>query len=299
MYINRLSDHLKENFGEKLYRISLDGGMTCPNRDGTCGTRGCIFCSEDGSGEFTPDKYLSLDKQIELGKMLVAHKTKSDKFIAYLQAFSNTYAPVGYLRKIYFNVIQRDDIAVLSIATRPDCINQEVLELLRELNDIKPVWVELGLQTCNEKTAEFIRRGYKNSVYEEAVKSLKNIGCKVITHVIFGLPNESKEDMLKSAEYAGRFSDGIKFHNLYVVKNTDLAKIYEVSPFSLLTMDEYIDVLCSALRVIPKDTVVHRLTGDGDKKTLIAPLWTSNKKKVLREIENAFTDRNITQGENL
>lgn len=299
MYINRLSDYLKENFGEKLYRISLDGGMSCPNRDGTCGTRGCIFCSDTGSGEFTPDKHLSIDKQIEIGKRLVEHKTSSQRFIAYFQAFSNTYAPIDYLRKLFFSVIKREDIAVLSIATRPDCIGKEVLELLKELNKIKPVWVELGLQTCNKKTAEFIRRGYPNSVYEETVYNLKSIGCKVISHIIFGLPYESKDDMLKTAAYSGSFSDGLKFHNLYIVKNTDLATIYENQPFHILTMDEYIDILCSSLRLIPKQTVVHRLTGDGDKKTLIAPLWTVNKKKVLREIENALTDRNIIQGENL
>ena len=299
MYINMLSDYLKDNFGEKLYRISLDGGMTCPNRDGTCGTRGCIFCTEDGSGEFTPHKYLSLDEQINAGKKLVESKTRSDKYIAYFQAFSNTYAPVEYLRKLYTKVIKRDDIAILSIATRPDCINDEVLCLLDELNKIKPVWVELGLQTCNEKTAVFIRRGYKNDVYEDAVAKLKDINCKVITHIIFGLPFESKDEMIKSAKYAGRFSDGIKFHMLYVAKNTDLAKIYENIPFPMLSMDEYIDVLCNSLRVVPKETVIHRLTGDGDKKSLIAPLWSCNKKKVLREINNALIDRNIVQGERL
>ena len=299
MYINMLSDYLKDNFGEKLYRISLDGGMTCPNRDGTCGTRGCIFCTEDGSGEFTPHKYLSLDEQINAGKKLVENKTRSDKYIAYFQAFSNTYAPVEYLRKLYTKVIKRDDIAILSIATRPDCINDEVLCLLDELNKIKPVWVELGLQTCNEKTAVFIRRGYKNDVYESAVAKLKDINCKVITHIIFGLPFESKDEMIKSAKYAGRFSDGIKFHMLYVAKNTDLAKIYENIPFPMLSMDEYIDVLCNSLRVVPKETVIHRLTGDGDKKSLIAPLWSCNKKKVLREINNALIDRNIVQGERL
>lgn len=299
MYINMLSDYLKDNFGEKLYRISLDGGMTCPNRDGTCGTRGCIFCTEDGSGEFTPHKYLSLDEQIKAGKKLVENKTRSDKYIAYFQAFSNTYAPVEYLRKLYTKVIKRDDIAILSIATRPDCINDEVLCLLDELNKIKPVWVELGLQTCNEKTAVFIRRGYKNDVYEDAVAKLKDINCKVITHIIFGLPFESKDEMIKSAKYAGRFSDGIKFHMLYVAKNTDLAKIYENIPFPMLSMDEYIDVLCNSLRVVPKETIIHRLTGDGDKKSLIAPLWSCNKKKVLREINNALIDRNIVQGERL
>lgn len=299
MYINMLSDYLKDNFGEKLYRISLDGGMTCPNRDGTCGTKGCIFCSESGSGEFTPDKFMSLDSQIEFGKSLVAKKSKSDRYIAYFQAFSNTYAPMEYLRKLYFEVINRDDIAVLSIATRPDCINDDVIELLGELNKIKPVWIELGLQSSNEKTARFIRRGYENHVYEKAVNKLKSIGCKVITHIILGLPDETKDDMLKTAEYAGKFSDGVKFHMLYITKDSDLALYYKETGFHLLSREEYIDILCECLRVIPKNVVIHRLTGDGDKSKLIAPLWTLNKKRVLREINNAFIDRNIEQGENI
>ena len=297
MYINMLSDYLKDNFGEKLYRISLDGGMTCPNRDGTCGTKGCIFCSENGSGEFTPDKLMSLEEQIIAGKKLVAQKTKSEKYIAYFQAFSNTYAPVEYLRNLYYGVVNRDDIAVLSIATRPDCINDDVIKLLDELNKIKPVWIELGLQTSNEKTADFIRRGYKNSVYEKAVTSLKSVGCKVITHIILGLPDETKDDMLKTAEYAGRFSDGVKFHMLYITKDSDLAQYYKENNFHLLSREEYIDILCGCLRVIPKNVVIHRLTGDGEKSKLLAPLWTLNKKKVLREINNAFIDRNIEQGE--
>lgn len=298
MYINMLSDYLKDNFGEKLYRISLDGGMTCPNRDGTCGTKGCIFCSENGSGEFTPDKSLSLNEQIEAGKALVAHKTKSEKYIAYFQAFSNTYAPVNYLRKIYTEVINRSDIAVLAIATRPDCLGDDVVMLLKELNDVKPVWVELGLQSAKEETAGFIRRGYKNYVYEEAVSKLKEAGCKVITHLILGLPDETKEDMINSARYAGKFSDGVKFHMLYITKNSDLDLYYKTNPFPLLSREDYIDVLCGCIRVLPKKTVIHRLTGDGEKSTLAAPLlWTLNKKKVLREISNAFIDRNIEQGE--
>lgn len=294
-----LSDYLKDSFGEKLYRISLDGGMTCPNRDGTCGTKGCIFCSESGSGEFTPDKFLSLDSQIEAGKSLVAKKSKSDRYIAYFQAFSNTYAPIEYLRKLYFEVINRDDIAVLSIATRPDCINDDVIELLGELNKIKPVWIELGLQSSNEKTARFIRRGYENQVYEKASYELKNIGCKVITHIILGLPDETKDDMLKTAEYAGDFSDGVKFHMLYITKDSDLAMYYKETGFHILSIEEYIDILCECLRVIPKNVVIHRLTGDGEKSKLIAPLWSLNKKKVLREINNAFVDRNIEQGEKI
>ena len=297
MYINMLSDYLKETFGEKLYRISLNGGMSCPNRDGTCGSDGCLFCSEKGAGEFTPDIALSLDEQIEEGKKLVLHKTKSDKFIAYFQAFSNTYAPVEYLRKLYFDVINRKDIAVLSIATRPDCINNDVIKLLEEINRIKPVWVELGLQTSKEDTAKIIRRGYRNCVYEEAVEKLKSAGCKVITHLILGLPYESKSDMISSAQYAGRISDGIKFHMLYITKDSDLNTYYEENKFYVLTREEYIDILCCCVRVIPKNVVIHRLTGDGEKSMLVAPLWTVNKKKVLREINNAFTDRDVQQGE--
>lgn len=297
MYINMLSDYLKDNFGEKLYRISLDGGMTCPNRDGTCGDRGCIFCSESGAGEFTPDKSLSLNEQIEAGKALVAHKTRSEKYIAYFQAFSNTYAPVEYLRKLYTEVINRSDIAVLSIATRPDCLNDDVIMLLKELNEIKPVWIELGLQSAKEETAKFIRRGYENRVYEEAVFKLQKAGCKVITHLILGLPHETKEDMINSARYAGKLSDGVKFHMLYITKNSDLDLYYQANPFPVLSREEYIDTLCGCIRAIPRKVVIHRLTGDGDKSTLTAPLWTLNKKKVLREINNAFIDRNVEQGE--
>lgn len=299
MYINMLSEYLKETYGEKLYRISLDGGMTCPNRDGTCGDKGCIFCTESGSGEFTPDKLLSIDEQIERAKDLVSHKSKSNRYIAYFQSFSNTYAPVDYLRKLYFDVINREDVAVLSIATRPDCLGEEVIKLLYELNKIKPVWVELGLQTSNEDTAAFIRRGYSNEIYENAVENLKAAGCKIITHLILGLPYENKEDMIKSARYAGKFSDGIKFHMLYIAKNTDIEKIYSKGELKLLSIEEYTNVLCECLRVIPEEVVIHRITGDGDKKYLIAPIWTANKKKVLQEIHNAFKDRDINQGENI
>lgn len=297
MYINMLSDYLKDTFGEKLYRISLDGGMTCPNRDGKCGTKGCLFCTEKGAGEFTPDKLLSLEKQIEISKSLVAHKTKSDKYIAYFQAFSNTYAPIEYLSKLYFNVINREDIAVLAIATRPDCINEDVIKLLAELNEIKPVWIELGLQTSKEDTAIIIRRGYRNCVYEEAVAKLKSAGCKVITHLILGLPYESKSDMVNSARYAGSLSDGIKFHMLYITKDSDLNIYHEENKFHVLSREEYIDILCDCVRVVPKNIVIHRLTGDGEKSKLVTPLWAANKKKVLREINNAFTDRDIQQGE--
>lgn len=299
MYVNMLSDYLKNKYGEKYYRISLNGGMSCPNRDGTCGSKGCLFCGEKGSGEFTPDITLSLNEQIESAKKLVSDKTKSDKFIAYFQAYSNTYAPVSYLRKLYFDVVNRDDISILSIATRPDCINDEVVTLLIELNEVKPVWVELGLQTSNENTVNLIRRGYDNEVFLDAVKKLSHAGIKVITHIILGLPFETKGDMIASAKFAGKVSDGVKFHMLYVSADTDLAEFYKSEKFHILDRDEYIDVLCECIRVIPPGVVVHRLTGDPEKSKLIAPLWSINKKKVLREIQNTFTDRNIIQGEYL
>ncbi len=299
MYVNMLSDYLKGEFGEKYYRLSLNGGMTCPNRDGTCGTKGCLFCGEKGAGEFTPDIRLTLDEQIESAKRFVADKNKTDKYIAYFQAYSNTYAPIGYLRELYYTVINREDIAVLSIATRPDCLSDEVVDLLRDLNKIKPVWVELGLQTSNEKTAKLIRRGYTNEVYLKAVEDLHQAGVKVITHIILGLPFEQKEDMINSARFAGKISDGIKFHMLYVTEDTDLAELYYLEQLRLIDREEYIDILCKCIRVIPPEVVIHRLTGDPEKSKLIAPLWTAHKKKVLKEIHNAFKDRNIVQGEYL
>ena len=299
MYVRMLSDYLKEEYGDKFYRISLNGGMTCPNRDGTCGVKGCIFCTEEGAGEFTPDIRLTIEQQIFEAKKLVSSKSTSDKYIAYFQAYSNTYAPVEYLEKLFGKVIAREDVVILSIATRPDCLSEDVINLLGKLNKIKPVWIELGLQTSNVATAEFIRRGYPNSVYEKAAADLHPVGCKVITHLILGLPDENKADMIASALYAGQHSDGIKFHMLYISESSDIAAFYKRNPFHLLSREEYIDVLCECIRVIPKNSVIHRLTGDPDKRTLLAPLWTTDKKRVLREINNAFIDRDVTQGENL
>ncbi|MBE6734360.1 MAG: TIGR01212 family radical SAM protein [Ruminococcaceae bacterium] len=297
MHCYMLSDYLKEQYGTKIYKLLLSGGMTCPNRDGKCGVGGCIFCSRGGSGEFSQDSRLTIDEQIEREKEKLKDKSKSDKYIAYFQSFSNTYAPVEYLRELYTPVVMRDDVAVLSIATRPDCLSDEIIDLLIELNKIKPVWVELGLQTKSEKTAEFINRGYKNEVYEIAVEKLRRAKINVITHLILGLPYETKEDMIASARYAGLHSDGIKFHLLYVVKDTILANLYEKGEFELITMDEYIDILCDCIRSIPAEVVIHRLTGDPDKSSLIAPLWSADKVKVLREIHNALYDKNAIQGE--
>lgn len=291
-----LNEYLKSTFGEKIYKISLNGGMTCPNRDGTLSTKGCIFCSKGGSGEFSADKLLSVTEQIEQAKLRIKAKTDCKRFIAYFQPFTNTYADISYLRRIFYEAIENPDIAVLSIATRPDCLGEDILLLLYELNRIKPVWIELGLQSIHKKTADYIRRCYELEVYNEAVKNLKEIGVTVVTHIILGLPFETKGMMLESVKYAGERSNGIKLQLLHVLKDTDLLNDYSKGLFKTLSMDEYIDLLCDCIEILPKDTVVHRLTGDGDKKLLVAPLWSGDKKRVLNSISKAFRERNIVQG---
>lgn len=296
MYYYSLNEYLKNTFGEKVYKISLNGGMTCPNRDGTLSDKGCIFCSKGGSGEFSADKLLTVTEQIEQAKLRIKAKTDCKRFIVYFQPFTNTYADISYLRKIYYEAIENPDIAVLSIATRPDCLGKDVLELIDELNRIKPVWIELGLQTIHKKTADYIRRCYELEVYEEAVKNLKEIGVTVVTHIILGLPFETKEMMLESVKYAGERSDGIKLQLLHVLKDTDLLNDYNRGLFKTLSMDEYIDILCDSIEILPKNVVIHRLTGDGDKKLLVAPLWSADKKRVLNSINKTFRERNIVQG---
>lgn len=280
-----VNEYCKKQFGEKIYKISLNGGMSCPNRDGKIDVRGCIFCSAGGSGDFAPDRSIPLDEQIEDAKRRVSSKYKGTHYIAYFQAYTNTYAPVEKLRALFMPVIKREDIAVLSIATRPDCLSDEVLDLLRELNDIKPVWVELGLQTIHEKTADYIRRGYSLPVYDKAVRDLEAIGIHTITHLILGLPGETKEDMLQSVRYVSDCgSQGIKLQLLHVLKGTDLASDYEKGLFRTLLFDEYIDLLADCVRLLPKDMIVHRLTGDGPKNLLIAPMWSADKKRVMNAI---------------
>lgn len=280
-----VNEYCKKQFGKKLYKISLNGGMSCPNRDGKLGVRGCIFCSAGGSGDFAPDRSIPLDEQIEDAQRRVSSKYKGTHYIAYFQAYTNTYAPVEKLRALFMPVIKREDIAVLSIATRPDCLSDEVLDLLRELNDIKPVWVELGLQTIHEKTADYIRRGYSLPVYDKAIRDLEAIGIHTITHLILGLPSETKEDMLQSVRYVSDCgSQGIKLQLLHVLKGTDLASDYEKGLFRTLLFDEYIDLLVDCVRVLPKDMIVHRLTGDGPKNLLIAPMWSADKKRVMNAI---------------
>lgn len=276
-----LNQYYKEKFGCKVYKLSIDAGFTCPNRDGTCGENGCIFCSGDGSGEFA-ERGTSITLQLENAKKRVAKKLKNGKYIAYFQAFTNTYADISVLRKVYFEAIKPDYIVGINIATRPDCLPQSVIDLLKEINGIKPVCVELGFQTSNEKTAEYIRRGYKNAVYFDAVKRLKENGIEVVTHIIIGLPNETKADVLKTTQTAVDIgTNGIKFHLLHVLQGTDLAKEYEAGVFSCLELEEYAEILKECINLLPEDTVVHRITGDGAKKDLIAPLWSADKKRVL------------------
>ncbi len=283
--------YLKDKFGQKVYKISLDGGFTCPNRDGKTGTRGCIFCSKGGSGDFAESREMSITEQIENGKKKVEKKIKSGKYIAYFQAFTNTYAPVEMLRQKYEEAINHPDIVALSIATRPDCLGDDVLRLLDEMNKIKPVFVELGLQTIHQKSAKYIRRGYDLSVYDKAVRDLKKIGVNVVVHVILGLPNESENDMLKTVKYVCESgANGIKLQLLHVIDGTDLAKDYEKGLFKTLEFDEYVNLIVKCVKIIPKDIVIHRLTGDGAKKDLIAPLWSADKKRVLNAINKALSE---------
>ncbi len=282
-------EYLKERFGQKVYRIALDGGFTCPNRDGTLGTGGCIFCSGYGSGDFACDRNLSITEQIEKGKELVRGKMPAGqgKYIAYFQAFTGTYAPAQRLRSVYEEAIAHPDIAVLSIATRPDCLPEQVLDLLTELNHKKPVWVELGLQTIHEKTAEYIRRGYPLSVYDDAVRKLSEGGIEVITHIILGLPGGTREEMLQTAAYVGQGPiSGIKIQLLHVLEGTDLAAEYKKGSFNCMTMEEYTDLVRDCISLLPEHVVIHRMTGDGAKKDLIAPLWSGDKKRVLNMLRS-------------
>lgn len=284
-----LNEYCRERFGEKLYKLSLNGGMTCPNRDGTLGSRGCIFCSAGGSGDFAPSAALNMDQQLEEAKSRVSKKFRGSRYIAYFQAYTNTYAPVEYLRSLFLPVIQREEVAVLSIATRPDCLGEEVLALLEELNRIKPVWVELGLQTIHPETARFIRRGYPLEVYDRAVERLNGLGIHTVTHVILGLPGESREAMLDTVRYvARRGSGGIKLQLLHVLEGTDLAEEYRAGRVPVMTLEEYAELVADCVALLPEEMVVHRLTGDGPKRILLAPLWSGDKKRVLNAVHRAI-----------
>ena len=275
-----LSDHYKETFGCKVYKLSLDGGFTCPNRDGRLGTAGCIFCT--GSGEFAEGGIDPIPVQLERAKQRVSAKNKGGKYIAYFQAFTNTYAPVERLRRLYLDAIAPDDIVGLSIGTRPDCLGEDVMALLQEINAIKPLSVELGLQTIHAETARYIRRGYEAPVYFDAVRRLKEANIDVVTHIILGLPGETPEMMVHTTEAAvNAGTDGVKFHLLHVLQNTDLAADYAAGKFECLTLEEYGAILKRCIAVLPEGTVVHRITGDGAKKSLLAPQWSADKKRVL------------------
>lgn len=284
--IRLLNPYLQERFGCKVYKLSLSAHVTCPNRDGTLDTRGCIFCSAGGSGDFAADVAQPIAQQICEAKAKVAAKIRHGKYIAYFQSYTNTYAPVSYLREIFTEAIAPDDIVALSIGTRPDCLSEEIIDLLRELNRIKPVWVELGLQTIHERSAAYIRRGYPLSVYDSAVKALRDAGIEVIVHVILGLPGESVEDMKETVDYVTHSGiQGIKLQLLHVLRGTDLAADYEAGKVQVMSMEEYLSLLSVLLPRIPENVIIHRLTGDGPKSLLIAPLWTADKKRVLNALK--------------
>ncbi len=275
-----------------MYKIAIDGGFTCPNRDGTLDNRGCIFCSGAGSGDFAENRKDSVTEQIEKGKERLSGKIKNGKYIAYFQAFTNTYGPVDELKRKYEEAIRHPDIVAVSIATRPDCLEDDVLDLIEELNHIKPVWVELGLQTIHEKTAAYIRRGYRLSVFDEAVLRLRRRGITTIVHVILGLPGETRADMLETVSYVGKSGvSGIKLQLLHVLRGTDLEKDYESGRFEVMSMEDYVNLVADCIAALPRNMVIHRMTGDGDKKTLIAPLWSGDKKRVLNALNKAIKEK--------
>lgn len=292
-----LDYYIKQHYGKKLYKIALNGGCTCPNRDGTCGDRGCIFCSEGGSGDFASPAFLPIKEQLKAGKELLSNKYQGSGYIAYFQAFTNTYAPISHLRKIFSEAMEDPEVKILSIATRPDCLDSEVLALLKELNEHKPVWVELGLQTIHSQSADFIRRGYELPVFEKAVKNLAALNIVVITHVILFLPGESVDNMLETIEYLNTLPiQGIKLQLLHILEHTDLAEIYAMNKFHLPDMEEYFELAGRCICRLRPDIVIHRLTGDGPKSLLIAPLWTGNKRLVLNSMHKYFREYHIWQG---
>ena len=294
--MRRLSDYCKEKFETKVYRLALSSGATCPNRDGKVGVGGCSFCSEKGSGEFAID-VMDLDLQIERAKVLISKKFPNSinaadrKYIAYFQSFSNTYGDTKRLIGLFERAINKDEVVALSVATRPDCFSEEMLNSLERLNKIKPVWIELGLQTINENTARDFNRGYTLDVFEKTYTELKKRNFEVIVHMILGLPGESEEDMYATVKYLSKKNiDGIKIHGLHILKGTRLASEYEKHPFKIMSLEEYTRVLINCLKLLPKDTVVHRMTGDGDKRVLIEPQWSADKKRVLNYINKKIKE---------
>lgn len=297
MYINTLNDYLRRRFGRKIYKLSLTSGCTCPNRDGTLGTRGCIFC--DGAGAFAEQG--GVPEQLTAAKLRVADKAGENAgYIAYFQSFTNTYAPAEILRPIFYAAMEPEDVVALSVATRPDCLPPEIMELLTELRRIKPVWVELGLQSIHPTSAAWMRRGYDLPVFDDAVCRLKEIGAEVIVHQILGLPGETVEDMAATARYIGESgADGVKFHLLHVLQNTDFAEEWRAGRVKPMSLEAYIAALEACIRQLPRDMVIHRMTGDGAKRDLLAPLWSGDKKRVLNAINAAFLRDDLEQGSDL
>lgn len=294
-YYYSYNEYMSQRFGGKVYKLSLDGGMTCPNRDGTLSTGGCIFCSEGGSGDFAERRADSISVQIDRAKKQVERKYKGNRYVAYFQSFTNTYGDVGKMRKIFSEAIENECVVALSIGTRPDCLGEEVIALLGELNRIKPVFVELGLQTIHPETAALINRCYELPVYDEAVKRLREIGINTVVHIILGLPHETREMMLETVDYVVKSgADGIKLQLLHVLKGTVLEKMYLDGEFDVMSEDEYISAVTDCLAIIPRNVVIHRLTGDAPKRILVAPLWSADKKEVLNrlngEIRRRFPD---------
>lgn len=291
MIYKTLNEHYKERFGCKVYKLSIDAGFTCPNRDGTLGSRGCVFCSADGGGEFAQKCAGSIAMQLELAQKRVEQKNKSGKYIAYFQSFTNTYAPVTTLERLYTEAIAPEYIVGLSIGTRPDCLPDEVIALLGRINRIKPVSIELGLQTVNPDTVKYIRRGYENKVYTDAVKRLKTAGIEIVTHIIIGLPGETADDAVNATRFAvNEGTNGIKFHLLHVLKGTDLAADFFAGRFECLTLEQYAKALKVCINELNESIVVHRITGDGAKKNLIAPLWSADKKRVLNFLNKYLSE---------
>lgn len=294
-----LNHFLREKFGEKVFKISLDGGFSCPNRDGKVGRGGCVFCSARGSGDFAGDRDFSISKQFDDVKTMMAHKWKSGKYIAYFQAYTNTYAPVEELRRKYNEAIEKEGVVALAIATRPDCLDEDVLDLLEEMNKKLYVWVELGLQTSNDETAKIINRGYMLETFDEAMSNLKKRNIDTVVHAIFGLPGETKEDMINTIDYiAHSGAMGIKIHLLHLMKNTALVKEYEMGNLEFLSQEDYIDLITKSVSMLPEEMIVHRLTGDAPRNELIGPMWSLKKWEVLNAIDKAFEDNDIWQGKN-
>jgi len=293
---NSLNNFLREKFGEKVFKISLDAGFTCPNRDGSISTGGCVFCSSRGSGDFTGNA-CDLAEQFHEVRAMMNRKWKSGKYMGYFQAYTNTYAPVELLREKYYSILEQEDVVGIAIATRPDCLPTDVLELLSEINGRTYLWVELGLQTMHEHTADIINRGYKLEKYIDAVKALKKRGIEVVTHQILGLPGEGRREMLQTLDFiANTGTQGIKLHLLHLLKETRLEEMYRRGEFNLMSMEEYIETVVDCIERLPEYMVIHRITGDGPRDTLIGPEWSLKKFEVINAIEHLLMDRDTWQG---